>query len=249
MDAFDALNAMFGATVDAGHDVVMPRLYGSAIVHRARNIALTRIRPDADYALFVDDDMEPERGALLNMLAASEDHSCPVISALCTTRSFPVRIVAKAYKEDTDSFHPIDAMRPNKLVVGKFGLGGAFLLVKNSVIEQAKEFYLSGRDWLIEHKPMFDRLGVRNEKRESERQRVEANRRKHYEAEKLLKVFRFSEQDDELERGEDVHFSWLLIHMGVTMGIHTGVQVGHLGDFSFDANLLGVNDAKEVRCA
>jgi glycosyltransferase involved in cell wall biosynthesis len=243
LTALDALDDLAAHTIAQGHDVRIPRLYGSALVHRARNIALTRIRKDADYVLFCDDDMAPERDALVRLLG----HGVPVVSALCTTRTIPPCIAAKAYDPERDEFALIEDIRRDKLITGTFGVGAAFLLIQRSALESVLEYHLSGRDWLELNRRQFDRLHVRSENREKERARIEAKRRANWEREGINRVFAFSVNGDELECGEDVHFSRLLMQLGIPVAIDTGCIVGHVGEFSYSAHLLGVTDPKELR--
>lgn len=213
-----------------------PKFYGNALVHRSRNAALATVRPDADYALFVDDDMLPERDALIRLVERAQ----PVVSALSTTRVPPVRIAAKLYHEPSDQFVPLDSIRPDALVTGKFSIGAAFLLINRGTIDRLIEYYLSARDWVDENRRLLDRLHVRAENREKERARKEQIRRANWERERYLQVFDFPTGENELQLGEDVALSRRLLALGVPVAIDTALHVAHLGEHPY-----GVWDLKE----
>ena len=244
LDAQDAINGMANWTAASGIDIRMPALRGNALIHRARNIALKRLRPDATHVLFCDDDMAPEKDALLRLLK----RGVPVVAALCTTKEeFPPIIAAKAYDAAEDRFAMIESIKPDAFLTGKFGVGAAFLLVETWVIEALKEHYLSGADWLDDNRRTFDRMHVRSENREKERSRIENVRRELYKKEQLIRIFQHSVQDNQLDRGEDIHLSRNLIALNIPISIDASVQVLHVGYFGYGPHLLGINDVKELR--
>lgn len=200
-------------------------VYGNALIHQARNKALATVRPDA-YAFFLDDDMLPEKDALMRLLADRQ----PVVSALCTTRMEPVEIAAKVYDQQTDQFAPLSRVKLNKLLVGQFGVGAAFMLMDRPTVDALIEYYMTARDWLDEHQPMFHRLHVRAERREAERVRRSDFRRARWLTEKQLRVFDYMDTDAELQLGEDITLCRKLIKLGIPVALDTSVQVGHLGE-------------------
>ena len=212
---------------EQGVDIQTP-IYGNALIHRSRNLALAETRPDAD-VLFVDDDMLPPKEALVQLLS----HKVPVASALCTTKVPPVTLAVKVYDEASDQFIPIQRFRPDTVVTGKFGAGAAFLLLSRETIERLKEYYLSARDWIEDNRRTFDRLHVRSENREKERARKEEIRRALWEREKYLRVFDYPVGENELQFGEDVGLCRHLIQLGIPVSIDTGVIIGHLGEHPY----------------
>lgn len=220
-----------GAGVD-----LSPKFYGNALVHRSRNTALATVREDADFALFADDDMLPERNALVKLI----ERNVPVVSALCTTRVPPVEIAAKLYHAASDQYVPLDALRPDTLVSGQFAVGAAFLLVRREVIDRLIEYYLSAFDWMAENRRLFDRLHARGEYREQERARREEIRRANWERSRYLQVFDFPTAENEFQLGEDIALSRRLLALGIPVAIDTAVSVAHLGEHPY-----GVWDLKD----
>jgi hypothetical protein len=245
-----AIQLMVGKASNEGLDVRMPRLRGHALIHRVRNEALIKIRPDADWVLWCDDDMYPRQDSLLRLLDHSEGEH--VISALTTTRDdWPPRLIPKAWSSIDDRFVQIPETdwpkHMGNIVRGKFGVGFGFVLTSKKILDEATEFYLSAKDWITLNQNEHNRLHVRKEYREKERTRIEQERRSRFEENKFLLVFQQSVQENQLERGEDVHFSRLCIEMGHHMSIDTTVQVPHMGKCPYGPHLLGVNDWNELR--
>lgn len=251
--ADSAIMAMALHSANEGVDVSKPDLHATSLPAHSRNQALSQIRDDADYVLWCDDDMHPEKDALLMLL----EHDADAVSALCTTRDYmPVQIAAYAYQESTDTFCPLGAydgadlehtFKPGvRVIKSKFGVGGAFLLVRKRLIDEAIEFHLSARDWEELHRAQFGRLKVRAENRERERQRIEAARRKMYDKGEIY-LFQHPFDPTYRVRGEDIHFSWLLLKLGYEIWIDTKPEVLHMGSFGYGPSLLGITDRKELR--
>ncbi len=227
-----------------GLDVSYPQdVYGSAMIAKARNNSLRVIRPDADFVLFIDDDMLPVEGALIRLLS----HDVDCVSALCTTRNFPVKIAARHYIAETDTFTPLHEVPENTLLAGNLAVGFGCVLVRRAVIDRVVEHVITGRDWLEFNRAMFDRLKVRAENRELERQRVEQARRRLWEVERYAPVFQIGMHRDQYEIAEDMHFSKLLHQLGVVVHLDTGCLVGHIGEFPYSAIQLGLKHPAEVK--
>ena len=240
-----AIEQMVEVARGRGWDVYHPRdVFGSAMITRARNLSLQRIRPDSDYVLFVDDDMAPAPGALTRLIS----HNKPVVSALCTTRSFPPQIAAKAYDKENDQGAVIAHLDHDILIDGPWLPGFAFLLLKTSIVNEVKEFVLSGQDWISMNRRELDRLHVRGDQREKERQRIEEVRRALYERENYVPVFQMPLHDGgQYDVAEDVYFSLLLHQMGVKVWLDTGCYVGHIGEFPYSPMQLGMKSVNEVQ--
>jgi glycosyltransferase involved in cell wall biosynthesis len=237
-----ALNDVAFHAIQQGFDVRIPKLSSSAMVHRARNIALTRVRPNADYVLFCDDDMAPYPEALVQLL----NHERPAVSGLCTSREVPPKIAAAEYNEETDRFGRLEAVKPDKLLTGNLVAGAAFLLVQRTLLDEAIAYHLGAHDWLEENRRVFDRLKVPAVLRAQERQRLKGLRRAAWEANRSAKVFRFRNCDDDSELGEDYHFAWILLKLGHPIAIDTGCIISHIGDFPYNARQLGVLKPDDV---
>lgn len=240
-----AIEQMVQVARGRGWDVYHPHdVFGSAMITRARNLSIQRIRPDSDYVLFVDDDMAPAPGALTRLIG----HKKPVVSALCTTRSFPPQIAAKVYDREKDEGAIIAHLDPDILIDGPWLPGFAFLLVKTSILHEVKEFVLSGRDWIEQNRRAHDRMHVRGEYREKERQRIESVRRALYERENYVPVFQMPLHDGgQYDVAEDIYFARLLHLMNIPVWIDTGCYVGHIGEFPYSPLQLGMKSVQEVQ--
>lgn len=234
-----AIDRMVAHSLSEGLDVHV-LTFGNALIHRARNQALAATRQDAA-VLFVDDDMLPAEDALLRLVASG----CPVVSALCTTRVPPVHIAAKVYRRETDDFGWIETVNLTKVVTGPFAPGTAFLLVDRATIDAIREYHLSARDWLDENVKRLNRLCVRAEKREAERQRLEGIRRGLWESQHWLRIFDFPVNDSELQLGEDIALGRKLLNLGIPVAIDGTTPVGHLGEKAY--SVFDIIDAEENR--
>lgn len=218
---------MCAATQRGGVELEL-KIHGNALIHRSRNLALANVREGA-HALLMDDDMLPEADCALKLL----NDSVPVVSALCTTRTYPVRIAAKIYDEERDVFCPISAVKMNKLLAGRFAVGAACLLLDPATIAALLEYNLTARDWVDENRRTFERLHARSGMVELERARKEGLRRELWKNERYCRIFDYGVQDNELELGEDVSFSRKLIRLGIDSAIDTGAVVAHVGERPF----------------
>lgn len=240
--AFTAISGMMNHSRVQGLDVECPALNPSSLVHRARNISITRLRDDSTHVLFCDDDMAPPKDALCRLL----ERKVPVVSGLCTTRELPPTIAAKVYDPQADRYVKMDRIRMGDLIDGPFGVGTGFLLVERGVLELALECHITGQDWIEENRRMFDRLHVRVEARERERARVAAIRKELWDNEQFHLVFRYGMQENGLELGEDLNFCRNLTRLGIPIAIDTAVVVGHIGDFPYSVHNLNDSVCEEV---
>jgi hypothetical protein len=245
-----AITAMVAHTASQGFDVRMPRIKGHALPHRVRNEVLVKLRHDVDWVLWVDDDMYPTGDSLVRLLKHAEGEH--LVSALTTTRDeWPPKLIPKAWSREDDRFIKIPEEdwqeHMGKVIRGPFGVGFGFALTSKQVLDEAIDFYLSGQDWMLFEARQLNRLHVRKENREKERARIELERRNRYEEQQFLRVFQHSVQDNELERGEDVHFSRVVLELGHHVTIDTTVQVPHMGKCPFGPQLIGVNDYRQLR--
>lgn len=205
------------------------RIYGNALIHRSRNLALATTREDVDFVMLLDDDMLPEQDALVRMLR----RNVPVVTALCTTRHPPVEIAAKVYKPEEDQFHPLATVNLDRMITGSFGVGTAFVLIKREVIETLIEYHLSAQDWLEENRRRLDRMHVRAEMREKERAHIEEIRRLNFSKDKHMRLFDYQVIENEQQLGEDITFSRRLIKCGIPVAIDGTLHVGHVGEYAY----------------
>lgn len=246
-NCFQALVGMVNHSRQHGHDVIFTEIYNNSYPHWARNDGLSRIRKDCEAVLFCDDDMVPERDALLRLIGDDQ----PVVSALCTSRGFPVKLCITAYDEKEDLFHQIEDVDEGTLMIGKLGAGAAFLLVKIEVIEAIRGQWMEARDWLADNRLAFDRLHVRAELRERERRKIAASRLEWISSDPKAVPVIFNLHDHESGRqlGEDVGFCRRAIQLGYKTAVDTAVQVGHVGDFAFHPMHLGIQNNRDAMVA
>lgn len=236
-----ALEYAVEAARAAGHDVFWPKdIFASALLCHARNMSLKRVRSDADFVLFVDDDMIPVQSAIVQLL----DRNVDAVSALCTTRSMPVRIAGKLWQDD--KIVALDSVGPG-LVNGPFALGFGFVLVKVSALRGVQVAVRHGGDWLALNKKLMKRLGVPIEATFAEVQRLAALRSGIESREGWLPVFQTGTDDQGFPVGEDAWFSRLLHLCGFETYIDSSVLVGHMGEFPYSPLQLGIDHPSTVR--
>lgn len=212
----------------AGHKVQLDKR-SNTLPHLGRNSLLAGIRPDADMAVFVDDDMLLGPDHLVRLIS----HGQPVISGICTTRSHPLRLAAKLWNEPTQEYLQLDDVRPNTLITGNYAVGAALLAVRREAIETLLEHYFTARDWLADNKRRFERLKVKACHIEEERKRIEGIRRVRYRDDQYLRIFDHQVIDDETQLGEDITFSRRLLQCGIKVSIDTSINPGHVGDYAY----------------
>lgn len=228
------------------YDVYAPPCTASGVVHWTRNDSLKRVRPNADYVLFCDDDMVPEPGSAQVLI----EHELPVVSALTTTRAYPVKLTIKAFNRERNQFVPIDAVKPGALLKGDFGIGFGFVVVQNSVLKKLKHEWLEARDWLRRNVELFqftkadpDLVG------EYQKRLSEERKGKFKRSHGTTRVFEFLEAGDGEEEGEDLGFCRKCLDIGIPIAVDAAVQVGHLGEFPFGPWNLGHEGPKDENLA
>lgn len=247
-NCFQALVGMVNYSREHGHDAVFSEIYNNGYPHWARNDGLARIRPDCEAVLFCDDDMVPETDALVRLI----DDDQPIVSGLCTSRGFPVKLCISAYDEKEDLFHHIEHVDEGALMIGKLGAGAAFMLVRREVIEAVTVQWLGAHDWLADNKAMFDRMNVSKFRRGEERERIaklRAEFRDSGEPRSVPTVFNLHDHESGRQMGEDVGFCRRCLQLGYKVAVDTTVQVGHVGDFPFHPMHLGVKSNAEAMVA
>lgn len=229
---------MVERTRQRGYDVYYPKdIFGSAMVTQSRNLSLAKVRTDSDFVLFVDDDMIPVEGALYRLMR----QRVQIASALCTTRSIPPRLAAKTYDKESGRFLPVETFKENVFIRGPWAPGFGFVLVQTQTLFLMIEWVLSGADWIELNRAQHNRLHVRVEYREMERKRISEARRRMWEAERFAPVFQMPLQDEYQQTiSEDNHFFRLAHHMNIPVWLDTGCTVGHLGDFPYSPENLGM---------
>lgn len=225
-----------------------PAIYGSAFLDGARNEQVSNFlkRTDADRLVMIDDDMLPEPKALVKLLS----HDAPVVSAVCTTRQKPVKLVAKLWHPQDRMFYQLDWVNLSRPTAGPYAPGAAFIAIKREALEAITEQFLQARDWLEDHRPVFDRMRVRAEHRETERARKEVIRRKDWERDGKLVLFSFQHREEEQHAGEDIMFALRLLQAGIPITMDPTIRVRHLGELGVDHSMyVPENTEEEVAMA
>jgi hypothetical protein len=234
---------MASYTAKAGHDVGSPLFLKNGIVTWARNNGMAQMREDADFVLWVDDDMLPPADSLVRLLK----HDQPVVSALMTTRALPPVLCVKAYDREKDTFCKVERVKPDTLIKGDIAVGTGFLLLRRDAIDAVSRQYAEARDWLDDVTPLFNRLGVNSDKREEERARLAASRADLIKRGQMKpQLFEFFVNDAGQPHGEDISFCRRLLRLGFKIAVDTSVQIGHAGVFPYGPWNLGESDPKEM---
>lgn len=222
-------------------------MFGGALVNVVRDGALADARPGAS-VLFVDDDMTPPHPHAIKSLV---DLNVECVAPLFTNRSEPVSLTVKKWDEATDTLKSIESLKEatdNTILMGPFCVGMAFTLIQADAIEKVREYHLSARDWLDDNRLLLDRLHVRAELREKERQRREQARRDLFQRERLARLFDFTEMPDGTRLGEDIAFCRKMLKSGVKMALDCRLEMapGHVGTYAFGIwDMATPNNRKE----
>ena len=223
------------------------KMYGNALVHESRNEALANVRPDADYVLFLDDDMIPPNPHAIKHLV---DLDVECVAPLFTTRSEPVSLTVKVYDAATDTLRGIESLKEatdNKVLFGPFALGMAFTLVRRDALEKVTEYHLAAKDWMDDNRELFDRLHVRAENREKERREIETYRRNLYGESRSTRLFDFCVAKPHNYLGEDISFCRKMLRSGVQVALDCRLEMApaHVGAYAFGIWDMGSPDNKE----
>ncbi len=228
-----------------GYDV-RTHLYGNALIHTARNTALAAVRPDADYVLFVDDDMLPEEDSLVRLLR----HEKPVVSGLCTSRTPPIGLVCKVWKPEEGQFQPLGKVNIEKVIEGQFAVGAAFLLLSGPTIKALVGYVVSGQAALDQMKGILDFVEVSDAARGRLKTYISNRLRARYVRDKIIQIFDFPyDPMTGLQYGEDIALSRKLIELDIPVAIDGTVCPGHVGEYPFGYWDVMAQEEKERRPA
>jgi len=210
--------------------------YGSALIEHARALAIADMRPDADAILFVDDDMVPpvERSVVKKLF----DLRMPIVAPLFTVRSEPVSLTVKRYRRETDSLEAVEELTSaadGKILTGDLAVGLAFTMIRREALDVILDYYLSANDWLDDNRAMFDRLRVRAENREKERESLSAYRKAEWAKNRSNQLFDRSELPNRSKLGEDISFCRKAIKAGLQISLDCRLEMapGHAGQHAF----------------
>lgn len=228
----DSVVAMKEHTRESGKAVIYdaPPI-SSAVVHWSRNALIQSQLQSGKpwtHALLVDDDMVPEKDALLRMLAHGKD----IVAGICTCRTDPPMPNIKEYDESTGNFGRIWEWPEDRLFeVG--GAGTGFMLLTRNVLEQMAQVYF---DCLWEQ----DYYGLSGEKLET----LKKVRLAKFDDDKTCFWFRFlPNPKGDIEMGEDMGFCYLARkYCGIPTYADPQVTPGHIGKYPY-----GIKDYKPYK--
>lgn len=194
----------------------------ASVVHFVRNELITALLKSQEpftHVLFLDDDIVPEKDALLKLLAHEKD----IVGAVCTTRRDPPIPNIREWDEEAKVLKEIWYWKENGLKeVG--GVGTGMLLISADALEKVAEAYFT----CAFEKEMFQLPDERA-------QWLEAQRRKRFDETAKCMWFRFlSGLAGYDEWGEDMSFSLMAWrYAGIPVYCDTSVQPMHIGQYGY----------------
>lgn len=228
------------------HVRMMPPVYGSSVVHWARNQAIAQAmygqpegdgRPATEYFLLMDDDMVPEPDYLLRLLSYKMD----IVCGICTIRRDPPRPNIRYWNPEQARFYdPVKWDWNSQKVMEIDGAGAAFMLVKRAVFEKMAEAYRNCYFERIE----FERMSALTE--ESTRKLADKSTLRHTVHNEATEKGNWSARDgwwfqffDNVvdkqvgEIGEDLTFCYKAKQLGYRIYADPQVLPGHLGLYAY----------------
>jgi hypothetical protein len=146
-------------------DVFVCDMQSMSIVHWSRNAMVMKMRPKADYALFVDADMGLEVDTLDRLLMHKKD----IVAGLCTRRTDPAVPNIREFVEEAQQFGELVTWEPNKLLLDVPAVGTGVMLISRRCLEDVAEYYSpeqyhsSGNGWWFENLTFSNLAGGRAE--------------------------------------------------------------------------------------
>lgn len=224
---------------------MMPPIFGSSVVHWARNQAVAQAmygqpkdgRPDTEYFLLMDDDMVCEPGDLLRLMSYKLD----IVCGICTIRRDPPRPNIRYWNPDESRFYdPLEWNWDSQKLMEIDGAGAAFMLIKRNVFELMGQAYLDCTFELEE----YERMGGLNEAARMKWAEKAAMRRANFEnAQKngnwqASDCWWFCFLDNVVDKqigeiGEDLSFCYKAKKLGFKVFADPQVLPGHLGNYAY----------------
>lgn len=255
------LHAPWACNRGKHHVRMMPSIYGSSVVHWARNQAVAQAmygqppgdgRPASEYFLLMDDDMQPLPEYLSRLLSYKLD----IVCGICTIRRDPPRPNIRFWNEEQARFYdPIKWDWDSQKLMEIDGAGAAFMLVKRDVFEVMGRAYLDCKFEVQE----YARMGVLGPEAIKAWTAKSKQRWTNFEAAQELLLsedpqermagWQRSDQwwfqfiDNAVDRqvgeiGEDLSFCWKAKKLGFRIFADPQVQPGHLGLYGYSVRDL-----------
>ena len=119
------------------HNIYMPPTQKSCVIHYGRNACLMGRRPEAEYVLFMDDDMVPPADALDRLVAHRKD----IVGGICTRRADPPVPNVHWFMDEVQNFGGIEQWDQSLGLMEVDSIGAAFVLLSRKVIEDLAASY------------------------------------------------------------------------------------------------------------
>jgi len=135
------------------HDILLSPPYHCAVVHWSRNELVMQMRPDAEWALFCDDDIVPEADYLDRLLSHGKD----IVSGLCTRRTDPPEPTLRLWSDAVQNYEVVYEWPKENELIEIDAVGTGFLLVNRKVFKDMAEAYhpaiykKNGNGWWFEN--------------------------------------------------------------------------------------------------
>jgi hypothetical protein len=203
-------------------NVYQPWIFGHSLISWVRNELLAKTinagRPFT-HVLFMDDDIVPEKDALLRMLAQGKD----IVGALCTKRTDPPIPNIRRFDAESGEFFQIFHWKDHGKLIPVDAVGTGMMLLSRKAIDQVAEFYLNcGYE---RHQGMFTYEAARE---------ISAKRRAHYEQTHDAMWFQLLPAlSGKGEYGEDISFCLKAKLAGLQVYVDTAVNPQHVGEYGY----------------
>ena len=205
----------------------------SSLLPQTRNRAVQgafECAPDFTHMLFIDDDMT---GFTVNHVAKLFQDDKDIVSALCTTRRRPYKIVS--FMNDKVDDKVIYEAIKNGEVKSTGACGMAFTLVKRKVFDTIREETPNKTIWFtMDRSP---REGFDEEYQKFLNDSLNGDSFNRAVVKRLLSQAKLMGQNSHIGSqilGEDVSFCRRAKEAGFTCWVDCGVSVGHIGENAYD---------------
>lgn len=188
------------------HDIWTPPIAQSCVIHWVRNGLLMSARPDFDYVLFCDDDIIPAKDSLDRLLSHGQD----IVAGLCTKRTDPPEPNMRQWVEERQNYGTLLRWPDHGKLIQVDAVGTGLMLISRKVVE---EMAVAFHPDLVND----DQDLVLPEN---------AHRPNGW-------WFKFLENAQGGEWGEDISFCWKAQKMGYKIYVDTAVCPGHCGDYFY----------------
>lgn len=134
------------------HDIVVAPQVNFCVIHWCRNELVKVARKDADYVLFIDDDIVIEPDAIERMLAHGKD----IVAGTCTRRVDPPEPVHRRWMDEIQNYGMIYRWQHDGRLLEVDAVGTGLMLISRRVLEHMavayypKQFSETQNGWWFE---------------------------------------------------------------------------------------------------